>query len=195
MGKHSKSMNKPRLELKVWLSMWAMVQRYTQKIGITAVCSKAFLNIYRPLFCFLGSCLFFALLGLTPNNAFAHGETVLVQIDQYEFELELNTSKAAETLRRSLPLQIEMTRWGDQFNGRSPVWIEADISAQTEMEIGDVAFWSPGECICVFFGPTPHSPGLTPKLSSPGMVLGKLKGNTAVLRNLGGTASMFIQEK
>ena len=120
---------------------------------------------------------------------------MLVQIDQYEFELELNNSKSAKTFRQALPMQIEMVRWGDQFNGRSPVWIEPDISAQVEMKIGDFAFWAPGGCFCVFFGPTPNSPGLTPKLSSPGMVLGKLKGNVAVLRNLGAAASMFIQEK
>ena len=178
-----KSITKPTLKLK-------------NRLGF-------FSNICLPLFYFLGTCLFFVLLNLTATKAFGFGDMgakvagqiVIVQIDQYEFELELNNSKAAETLRNALPLQIEMVRWGDQFNGRSPVRIEADISAQSAMEVGDIAFWAPGGCICVFFGRTPHSPGLTPKLSSPGLVLGKLKGNVAVLRNLGGTASMFIKEK
>ncbi len=141
-----------------------------------------------PILIFVFSCL-------SGTIALAKEKTVILQIDQYEFELELNNSKAAATFRESLPLQIEMKRWGDQFNGRSPVRIEPDIRAQMEMNIGDVAFWPPGECICVFFGRTPNSPGLTPKLSSPGMVLGKLKGNVAVLSNLGGTATVFIQEK
>ena len=166
-------------------------------------CLAVFSNICLSAFCFLGTCLLFVLLSSTASKAFGSGyiggdtagDIVIVQIDQYEFELELNNSKAAKTLRNALPVQIEMVRWGDQFNGRSPVWIEPDIGAQTAMEIGDIAFWAPGGCICVFFGRTPHNPGLTPKLSSPGLVLGKLKGNVAVLRNLGGTASMFIKEK
>lgn len=170
--------------------------RQNSKSGLwAAVYSFISSTLCLPISAFLGVCLLFGSLSLLPSNAFAHGETVLVQIDQYEFELELNNSKSAKTFRQALPMQIEMVRWGDQFNGRSPVWIESDASAQMEMEIGDVAFWPPGGCICVFFGPTPHSPGLVPKLSSPGIVLGKLKGNVAVLRNLGGTASVFIQEK
>ena len=130
-----------------------------------------------------------------PFLATARSETVFVHIDKYCFELELNKTDAAKLFKNFLPATIEMKRWGDQFYGSSPVQLEQDLNAMAAMGVGDVAYWPPGGIICIFFGPTPSSPGPTPQFASPGMVLGQLKGDISVLRELGSKTTAYMELK
>ena len=42
------------------------------------------------------------------------------------------------------------------------------------MEIGDIAFWPPGNAFCIFFGKTPASTDDKPRAAGPVTFLGKL---------------------
>ena len=44
------------------------------------------------------------------------------------------------------------------------------------MEVGEVAYWPPGQALCIFFGPTPASVGDEPRAASPVNPLGSIDG-------------------
>ena len=57
-------------------------------------------------------------------------------------------------------------------------------NAQENVEVGDVAYWPEGRCICIFFGKTPVSTNEKPKAYSPVNVFAKITGNISVLKNI-----------
>lgn len=86
----------------------------------------------------------------------------------------LNDSPAAETLRKSLPLEATVNRWGDEIYFP----ISAKLSGGEKRKIvdkGDIAFWSPGNAFCIFFGPTPISEGEKIRPASEVIILGEVK--------------------
>lgn len=86
----------------------------------------------------------------------------------------LNDSAAAETLRKSLPLEASANRWGDEIYFS----ISVKLSGGEEREIvekGDIAFWSPSNAFCIFFGPTPLSEGEEIRPASKVIILGKVE--------------------
>ena len=68
----------------------------------------------------------------------------------------LNDSSTADKVWEALPIASEASTWGDEIYFRAPIEAEED-DAQEVVSMGDVAFWPPGQALCLFFGPTPGS--------------------------------------
>jgi hypothetical protein len=99
-------------------------------------------------------------------------------------KIRLYKDKAPKTIERiakSLPLDVTLSRWGDELYGTIPVEADAE-NAQEECEIGEVAYWLDGPALCILFGRTPASRGSKPRLISPGNVFGKIEGDPAVFK-------------
>jgi len=60
---------------------------------------------------------------------------------------------------------------------------DLEESARAEVAVGDLAYWPPGQALCLFFGPTPASVGDEPRAASPANVVGRLE-NAATLRGV-----------
>jgi len=62
--------------------------------------------------------------------------------------------------------------------------VQANLSddAVEEVEVGDLAYWPPGNAFCIFFGPTPVSRGDRPRAASPVNVFGRLLGDATAFR-------------
>ena len=69
---------------------------------------------------------------------------------------ELVDEPELEKLLRSSPFEAEAERWGDEVYFELPVKLELK-GERTVMGIGEVAYWPEGNCLCIFFGPTPMS--------------------------------------
>jgi hypothetical protein len=109
-----------------------------------------------------------------------------IEIDGASFEVELYDNAAAAGLLKSLPQRVSMSRWGDEFYGALSGKIDpAGDPLRDVFEVGEVAFWPPGNTLCIFFGPTPSSRGAEPRMASPGAALGKIKGDATVFRGYG----------
>ncbi len=104
-----------------------------------------------------------------------------------EWSGELNDSETSLALLKRLPLAFRMHRWGDEYYG--DIGEKLDVrparDAREEMEIGELAYWMPGNALCVFFGPTPASRGDEPRAASPVHPLGRLEGSLEALKKLG----------
>lgn len=110
----------------------------------------------------------------------------IIQTEKHTFEVELCGGDAARNLVKTLPQEISMSRWGDEFYGTLKEKVDSGADRlQDVFEIGDVALWPAGNALCIFFGPTPASSGSEPRMASPGALLGRIKGDATVLRDCG----------
>jgi uncharacterized protein len=53
---------------------------------------------------------------------------------------------------------------------------EGQPDAREEVEVGDIAYWPPGDAVCLFFGRTPANIDEKPRAASPVTVLDKIVG-------------------
>lgn len=114
------------------------------------------------------------------------GATMLLNIGERTFEVELYDTGAARELPASLPQTLSMSRWGDEFYGTLKTKIgHSGDTLRDVFEIGEVAIWPPGDAFCIFFGPTPASVGDEPRAASPCAPLGRIKGDATLFRNFG----------
>ena len=88
--------------------------------------------------------------------------------------------KTAEAIWKALPIKGMVNRWGEEIYFSIPVKVPEEKS-QEEVNIGDLAYWPPGNCFCIFFGTTPASTGSQPKAASSVNVFGRIIGDTKYL--------------
>jgi hypothetical protein len=98
------------------------------------------------------------------------------------FLAEFNQSPAAQEIIKHLPLDAQASRWQDE------IYFETNITAADkstlEVNVGDIAYWPEGKCICVFFGPTPASSTGKPVPASPVVIIGKTDSRPDELRKI-----------
>lgn len=91
--------------------------------------------------------------------------------------LELDDSKSPNTAKlilQNLPFTVKVNIWGMEIYTESiPVKAEEE-NAKSVVELYDVAYWPPGQALCLFYGPTPISKDEI-KPYSPVNVIGKIK--------------------
>lgn len=79
----------------------------------------------------------------------------------------------AEKILKNLPLKGRAIKWGEEYYFYTNLEIKEENS-QTEMEIGDIAYWPDGKAICIFLGETPVGGG-KPVAISPVNLFAKLE--------------------
>ena len=85
--------------------------------------------------------------------------TVRIIVGEITLEAEWDDTPTADLIYDALPLAAEGSYWGDELYFAIPVKAEAELGASDVVEVGEVAFWPPGNCLCLFWGPTPASRG------------------------------------
>ena len=105
----------------------------------------------------------------------------LLEIGSVALEGRFNDSATAAAIAAACPIDIRLSRWGDEYYGDCGVTAGAEPAAREVMEIGEVAYWPPGGALCVFFGPTPASAGSEPRAASPVNPVGALSGESDAL--------------
>lgn len=111
-------------------------------------------------------------------------ETLAIDIGGLQLCATLDDGPTAVALRRILPLEIEMSRWGGEYYGACLIEIGPVEDARSEMAVGEVAYWPPGRALCIFFGPTPASTGREPRMASAGNPIGMIVSDVASLEGL-----------
>lgn len=108
-------------------------------------------------------------------------------------EVELVEGAASAALLAALPLDLAMSRWGDEYYGSLPVSLPSGGKKREEYAVGEVALWPPGNAFCIFFGPTPASHEDEPRMASPGVPLGRIVSPTAPLKRLGASVRLTLR--
>ena len=117
------------------------------------------------------------------TDAKAIERAVEIRIDGKTFPAVLNESVAACQIFDALPLSGDGNRWGDEIY--FDVGADFDAGDQCEeVKIGDIAYWRPGQALCLFYGRTPASTSERPRAASPVTVVGRLCEDAQVLRSV-----------
>ena len=108
------------------------------------------------------------------------GQLIEISTEKFKFKARLNNSITSEKLRGILPVESKVSRWGEEIYFSIPLHEEIENGKEV-MEIGDIAYWPPGNAFCIFFGRTPASTGNEPRAASEVTVLGKLENADPVI--------------
>ncbi|HLC15544.1 MAG TPA: cyclophilin-like fold protein [Thermodesulfovibrionia bacterium] len=119
---------------------------------------------------------------------------IKINIGPVSLLAELNDSPTSDNFVSLLPLDIEMSRWGEEYYGDCGIEAVAAEDAKTVMEIDELAIWPIGQAFCIFFGPTPLSVTDAPVAASSVNPIGKIVDNMATLKTLGQEIKVKIEE-
>lgn len=97
---------------------------------------------------------------------------------------ELNETPTASAIWAALPIEALANTWGDEIYFGVPVACEPERSARSDVAVGDLAYWPPGDAFCIFFGRTPASSGDAPRAASPVNVIGRVTGDATAFRRV-----------
>jgi len=122
---------------------------------------------------------------------------IILTAGEIRLEGELDDSPTGQALSTRLPLNICLSRWGEEYYGNigEPLGVSEAPDARDEMKVGELAYWLPGNALCVFFGRTPASTGNEPRAASPVNPAGMLKGDPLALTKLGPTVRMTVEKQ
>ncbi len=109
---------------------------------------------------------------------------IIFEFENISVEAELNDSPTSKDLINLLPLKGISQIWGEEIYFSTSINRENDDWAKETVELGDIAFWPPGNAICLFFGKTPVSQGDEIRPASPTNVMGKIIGDLEILKTV-----------
>lgn len=89
----------------------------------------------------------------------------------------LNDSPTARLIADALPITGRVQTWGNEIYFPIPVSASNDETAAEVVEKGAVAYWPPGNALCLFWGPTPASSGDEIRPASPVNVCGMIESD------------------
>ncbi len=121
---------------------------------------------------------------------------ITVRIGAVQFSGQLNDSPTARAILALLPATFRMSRWGDEYYGALPKSLEVAEApdARDRTAVGELAYWPPGNALCLFFGPTPASNGDEPRAASPVNPVGTVSGDFAALKRLGRSVDVSVAQ-
>ena len=91
---------------------------------------------------------------------------IRIILEDGEVDATLDDSPTAAAIRAALPLQGNVSRWGDELYFSIPVTVEEAPDARQDMAVGELGYWPVGAAFCIFWGPTPASTGSLPRAYS-----------------------------
>ena len=104
----------------------------------------------------------------------------------------LNDTATAGLIWDALPIEASANTWGDEIYFGIPV-AAGEEDGQEVVDLGDLGYWPPGSAFCIFFGPTPMSRGDEIRPASPVTVVGKVRGDPTVFKQVASGAAVLIE--
>ena len=111
---------------------------------------------------------------------------------QVTISAALNDTDTASAIWDALPIEASANTWGDEIYFGIPV-SAGDEMGQEVVDLGDLGYWPPGSAFCMFFGPTPMSRGDEIRPASPVTVIGRMHGDSTILKRVPSGAPVLIE--
>ena len=96
------------------------------------------------------------------------------EIGDVRLEAELADTPTAHAILEALPITSSGNYWGGEFYFEIPVQAGEEPGATDVLDAGAIAYWPPGRCLCLFWGPTPASEGKECRAASKVNVVGRV---------------------
>jgi hypothetical protein len=108
---------------------------------------------------------------------------IIFKTSKVNLEGELNHSQTALKICEKLPFEAKANTWGEEIYFEIPLSLKPE-NATLDVEVGDIAYWPEGNCLCIFFGRTPVSTNHRPRPASEVNIVGKALGDVSILKNI-----------
>ncbi len=108
-------------------------------------------------------------------------------------ELSEKNPKTAEAIWKALPFEASANTWGDEIYFSIPVET-GEENAQEIVDMGDLAYWPPGNAMCIFFGPTPMSRGDEIRPASEVNVFGNIPVDPKVFKKVRAGSKIRVEK-
>ena len=118
---------------------------------------------------------------------------IRINADGVTLTATLNQSPTATKLWDVLPTVSHVQTWGDEIYFSIPLQEPEADDAQETVDRGAVAYWPPGNALCLFWGPPPMSRGNEIRPASAVNVIGQLSGNLDLLSGITSGAEITIE--
>jgi len=82
---------------------------------------------------------------------------IKVKAESVEMTAKLNDTATAAAIWDALPIESRANRWGAEVYFSTPLELDEE-NPQASVPSGTVAYWPPGQALCLFFGQKPASP-------------------------------------
>lgn len=104
----------------------------------------------------------------------------------------LYDTETARVIGDALPLRSRANTWGDEIYFSVPLRLKIE-GGQEVVDKGDIGYWPDGPSLCLFFGPTPMSRGNEIRAASPVAVVGRISGDSGVLKSIRAGSNIVIE--
>lgn len=120
------------------------------------------------------------------GKTMAEGVKIVMTVGETAITATLNNSEGAREFADSLPQTVSLTRYGEhEYYGKLTQPLTETGPLQTGYEVGNLAFWTPGDMFVVYFDEPDKAPeGL--------MILGKVTSDMSVFDTMGNPVQMRI---
>jgi hypothetical protein len=119
---------------------------------------------------------------------------ITIKFNNLSFEAELNDSPTSKAIWEQLPIESQVSTWGEEIYFKIPIDIPQEPSARQIVSVGDLGYWPVGQAFCIFFGPTPVSTDERPRAYSPVNLLGKILDDSELLKSIQNQESVRIEQ-
>lgn len=120
---------------------------------------------------------------------------IKLTIGDVALDATLNDSETAQAIAAALPATVHMSRWGDEYYGSiGDLGVGQSADARDLMKVGELAYWTPGAALCIFFGPTPASVGDEPRAASPVNPVGEVASDIEALKDMPASITAEIEK-
>ena len=106
----------------------------------------------------------------------------------------LNDSATADAIWDALPLEAQVSTWGEEIYFGIPVYLDEADGASDVVKLGDLGYWPAGHAFCIFFGRSPASRGDEIRAASAVNVFGRVEGDATVFSGIFGGAAIRIEK-
>ena len=104
----------------------------------------------------------------------------------------LNQTETAKSFVDILPINSPINLWGEEIYFPVDLYLDNELPQET-VDIGDIAYWPPGNAFCIFFGETPASVDGNIKPASAVTFIGKLESDPEVLKRVKSGENIIIR--
>ena len=118
---------------------------------------------------------------------------ILIQTDDITLNAILFDTSTANKIFNQLPITSLGNRWGDEIYFSVNISDELKAESTDLFNVGDLAFWPPGNAFCIFWGPTPASEKDEIRAASPANLIGKIIDNPLDLSSVSSGEEIIIK--
>ena len=116
-----------------------------------------------------------------------------ISVGQLVITATLNDSATSDQLWDALPITGRANIWGDEIYFSIPVDADEAVDARKTVDKGSIAYWPPGNALCLFWGPTPMSAPGEIRPASAVNVMGVIDGDPTVLVQVSDGVEVLVE--